>query len=314
MDRKRLYNIDFVKGILIILVIVGHMIPGKVNGNLIRYCIYSFHMPVFITISGYLLNRTYLSTHSLVDVLKRYLPRLMIPWAIGVVVYFFFLNSFRWNLFLKAFIKPYYHLWYILGFISYIIITWILLKLKFNNAMLLAVTLAIGIVSKLRLYDFDNPIMIRVVNLIRYDFRLYNLFFFILGMYLKQLMDKMEKSKIILPFMGAWTALAWILNLFLFYNMTTEWKQLLYYGLNIPMCVVVLLLCKKECFPRWKMFEYIGQQSLFFYLWHVIPILLAVKIVGSKQGILYYGLCIVFLVGLYALIYYRSYRCLKYGK
>lgn len=53
---KRLNNIDFLKGVLIIFVITGHLIPGILNKTLIRYIIYFFHMPLFIGISGYLIN------------------------------------------------------------------------------------------------------------------------------------------------------------------------------------------------------------------------------------------------------------------
>ena len=89
--------------------------------------------------------------------------------------------------------------------------------------------------------------------------------------------------------------------------MEKQLKQLLYYGLNIPMCVIILLLCKKGLLSRCRILEYIGQQSLSFYLWHVMAIILAVNIVGSKNGILYYGLCITFLGVLYLLTIHRPF-------
>ncbi len=52
------YRIDTIKGLLIILVIMGHIITGLDNVNFINHgvmgLIYIFHMPLFILISGYL--------------------------------------------------------------------------------------------------------------------------------------------------------------------------------------------------------------------------------------------------------------------
>ena len=40
-------SIDAIKGILIFLVVIGHVLPGSLDENVIRYVIYSFHMPAF---------------------------------------------------------------------------------------------------------------------------------------------------------------------------------------------------------------------------------------------------------------------------
>ena len=63
--KTRDYQLDNIKGLMIYLVVVGHVLvqlyPGGLNGDiLIRlfYCvIYSFHMPVFVFISGYFSKR-----------------------------------------------------------------------------------------------------------------------------------------------------------------------------------------------------------------------------------------------------------------
>ena len=52
------YRIDSIKGLLIILVVIGHVILALDNANVINHgvmgLIYMFHMPLFILISGYL--------------------------------------------------------------------------------------------------------------------------------------------------------------------------------------------------------------------------------------------------------------------
>ena len=55
-QTDRWHGIDFCKGILIILVFVGHLVPGELRNTFIRYTIYQFHMPLFIALSGFLFD------------------------------------------------------------------------------------------------------------------------------------------------------------------------------------------------------------------------------------------------------------------
>lgn len=63
MGNNRIFYLDSLKGILIILVIVGHVIQYghglnyDYNNDLVFRFIYSFHMPLFFFISGLLANR-----------------------------------------------------------------------------------------------------------------------------------------------------------------------------------------------------------------------------------------------------------------
>lgn len=52
-DMRRIDYIDYSKGVLIFLVILGHCINGE---NYLKNIIYSFHMPAFFIVSGILLN------------------------------------------------------------------------------------------------------------------------------------------------------------------------------------------------------------------------------------------------------------------
>ena len=50
----RLVTLDILKGIGIILVVIGHMIGNQLN---IRPWIYAFHMPMFFMIAGYCFDK-----------------------------------------------------------------------------------------------------------------------------------------------------------------------------------------------------------------------------------------------------------------
>lgn len=62
MTSKRMPYWDNAKGLLICLVVLGHVLEKECNANLlyrmIHDIIYSFHMPLFIIISGYFSRNT----------------------------------------------------------------------------------------------------------------------------------------------------------------------------------------------------------------------------------------------------------------
>lgn len=87
--RQRLYYIDNLRGFLIILVILGHCIQNlytDFDHNIVFRYIYSFHMPLFMFISGFVSYKKEYAWQSL----KRRFSQLIIPfisWAmVGMVV------------------------------------------------------------------------------------------------------------------------------------------------------------------------------------------------------------------------------------
>lgn len=75
MKIKRDTTLDIIKGILIILVVVGH------SGAFYNY-IYLFHMAAFFIISGYCYKETYnQSLKSLQELLLKKIKRLYIPFV-----------------------------------------------------------------------------------------------------------------------------------------------------------------------------------------------------------------------------------------
>ena len=67
--KKKNTFIDYLKGIAIILVLVGHCVQygsgasfledGEYWNNIVMKVIYSFHMPLFIAVSGYLFKKSW---------------------------------------------------------------------------------------------------------------------------------------------------------------------------------------------------------------------------------------------------------------
>lgn len=86
--KQRAYEIDVLKGVGILLVILGHCIPDfpvdlrsdPLSGGLERF-IYAFHMPLFFFCSGFVLGFAPPSQSFSIFLRNRFL-RLMLPWVV----------------------------------------------------------------------------------------------------------------------------------------------------------------------------------------------------------------------------------------
>lgn len=156
-SRERLYYIDNLKGILILLVILGHCVQFTVQDfdhhPLFRF-IYSFHMPLFMAVSGYVSYKPQLKWES---IRKRFM-QLIIPffgWLLiatiraGDITHFF-----------KGIIRPDIGLWFLWGlfFVSSLVVLSqrLSVRTKINQVWYIAsfVILILGTVAALNLKIF----------------------------------------------------------------------------------------------------------------------------------------------------------------
>ena len=99
MNMKRLVWADTLKGILIVLVVLGHSIQAsmmKLDENFLNdylwNLIYSFHMPAFIAISGFLIFRKNVALGNGFNWLQfiwRRFRQLMIPFLLWSIALFY---------------------------------------------------------------------------------------------------------------------------------------------------------------------------------------------------------------------------------
>ena len=92
MERKRLIWADSLKGILMILVVLGHAIQYTIGNecyaNRLWNIIYSFHMPAFMAVSGYLAFRLNSSSGgNLRKVVSRRFRQLVVPFILWTLVW-----------------------------------------------------------------------------------------------------------------------------------------------------------------------------------------------------------------------------------
>lgn len=124
--NNRILWVDNLKGVLILLVILGHCIQSldeDFDNNLLFRIIYSFHMPLFMFLSGFVSYKKKYSGNSIVNRFIRLLVPFFLWGLIGMIVFNDF--SFEWIC------EPDRALWflYTLFFISCIFI----LSSKFSN-------------------------------------------------------------------------------------------------------------------------------------------------------------------------------------
>lgn len=119
-------SIDSVKGCLILTVVIGHILLGTLDGNILRYVIYSFHMPAFFFISGYLLKKDKLCTLQFSQLFRKYWKRMLLPWLLAWLVYtsIQLYHDFSVMSLLSNIASPWYHLWFIPELMFDICITW----------------------------------------------------------------------------------------------------------------------------------------------------------------------------------------------
>lgn len=110
-NRKiRNQKLDNIKGILMISVVMGHLLEldmGYGINKLIYVIIYTFHMPVFVFISGYFANFS----------IRKIVEKLLYPYFLFQMLYLLFDKHFINTETTIQFLTPYWLLWYLLAMI-----------------------------------------------------------------------------------------------------------------------------------------------------------------------------------------------------
>ncbi|OXB05066.1 acyltransferase family protein [Flavobacterium pectinovorum] len=295
--NTRIKNIDLLKGILIILVIIGHVIQGALSESIWRTLIYSFHMPLFIGITGYLLNINTISELNLYDLFKKYFLRIILPWIIAFISYYIIscilgTNLFSIAKFKNSIIYPFYHLWFIPGFLSWILLTWLFKKLFTNYNIILILGLLISI-TFIILYKYSSiytqiPFLNRIFSILIYTFRPYFYIFFLIGIsYRNKTIKKLRLIEIITPFIFLG------LVVYLFFYDSVILSILNFFLLNLSILNLCLKLALTDSLFESKSIQWLGINSLGIYLWHVLPILISKYLVGTQSLIKFYLITII---------------------
>lgn len=176
MIRNRDFRLDNVKGLLITLVVIGHMadfyVNTSVNMKFIYFFIYIFHMPLFIFLSGYFIKSTVNGDRFKVEKVISYF---MLYLLFEVILYLLFKYGFsvkgmKFNTFNESNVP-----WYLLAMSIWIILIYVLKQVK--PVFLVLISVLSGIFIGYDSFVGDYLALSRVIVFFP---------FFILGYYMDQ--------------------------------------------------------------------------------------------------------------------------------
>ena len=285
----RLRNIDLLKGLLIFLVVVGHITLGDPSENLFRYTIYSFHMPLFIGISGFLFNVDKIRALSFSEVINKYLFRMLIPWAIAMTVYNFIPHfEDRYSLPSILFFIPFYHLWFVAAYLAWILGVWSLLRLNLSLKTVVVIGALLSISTMLLLeYPqwYSTPVHLsHTIEFLLRTFKPFFFIFFVLGMVLKRIDLKKH-----IPLAALLTIIGFGASTALYFYPSVNLTIVLFFAFNGILLLLMLALAQIDALPHSKGVEWMGKNSMAIYLWHMVPLILVQYYIGEENPSTFYA-------------------------
>lgn len=219
MLKQRLIWADSLKGWLMLLVILGHAIQSAFgvdcDSNHVWNLIYSFHMPAFMAISGWLAYRGIVSSKPIntdwggyLDVCKRRNFQLSVPFFVWSLMRFMLSGDYSIDHLIKIVIRPDAYFWFL----------WVLLWICviFNLAQLVASKLKVNemvliLGTCLLLFGVMVVMEIRVLG---FQFLAYYFLFYTLGYCLHKyeesaLLKGITKPFVMIALTILWAFLAW---------------------------------------------------------------------------------------------------------
>lgn len=281
MTSCRNETIDVLKGILILTVILGHALLGSLDDNVFRYIIYSFHMPLFIFISGYLINMRKIITLSGKGVLKKYWSRMLREWMIALLVYTSLLcvtQSVSLKQLILYILMPYYHLWYVPVLFLMILSAWIIERKIIDKTQRLLFFLVLSFFL-IGIYNVGYSVFA--------EYRLHYFFFFYLGVVCKNI--NYPHCCRVSYLGGAFLLFLCIVLIFKLFGLDySDYRIYFLLPLNIALCVWVIVPLIGNNSLSSDTLQYLGKESLHIYLWHVLIIFVLKRLPISHLA--YYGL------------------------
>lgn len=211
-NSKRLLWADSLKGTLIVLVVLGHAIQevmkqGCFDNHLWNY-IYSFHMPAFMAVSGFLNYRMGGGITKRISTIYRRFQQLMIPFFCWAIIQFAITPPYQIKSLVDVVIYPEGSFWFlwVLFFISviYIMGDWLAEKLRLKQEVVIA-SLCLLFVALMVTVD------IRVLG---FQYVAYYFLFYSLGYYVHKYNKVITPNNWVLIALAiVWAVMAWFWNM-----------------------------------------------------------------------------------------------------
>lgn len=283
--------IDYLRGVAILLVVLGHAIRPSMQHdyvalNILFWTIYSIHMPLFFMISGYLLSKSINSVKAFGEFFLKKCKVYLIPFlSYSMIIYlmikvfcFYFSSDLLndenirnieyYHIFLIGVLKgenPFAtHLWFLPALFLMVIFSaavyWVIGK-NYANACL---GISIILWCLVALLNFKT---IHVLKMVMWDY-----VYFSIGLIFKMLYDKLTQyKKELFLFLTAFFVTYIVIYTYL--TKYLELVQIYIYILQIVRFFAISVICMSSavlsrCIYKGKMLKWIGKNSMEIYLFH----------------------------------------------
>lgn len=128
---KRLIWVDALRGLLILLVVIGHSLQfGDYENRICWNIIYSFHMAAFFVVSGYV---NYKESYQLLS-LKKKVTQLLLPFVVWTVLTIL-LQGWDWHCLLNVILRPDRSYWFL--YVLFVIVSIFTIVKSINSTLTL---------------------------------------------------------------------------------------------------------------------------------------------------------------------------------
>lgn len=271
MAKARNDSIDVAKGLGIILVVIGHVMSPVMSGNSILEWLYSviytFHMPLFFFVSGYVAKKLVTKPVAKTELLKQRLLRLMVPYCVWAVIYLpmkiimaehvRFSDEYKWYSFFLG-NNPDGQLWFL--YVLFVISIFMIFFVTSKNISALTILFMIGSILAPLI-----PFSIGFTS-ITLTFSLYQVGFFFLGTLTAVKFDYNKVTTNITAFiisavvLVSYSVVLWIRK-----------EEVWFLQAIVALCAIYVCLFVSALIAKTKVkapFIYLGKKSMEIYLLH----------------------------------------------
>ena len=296
-------NFDSLKGALILLVVIGHVLLGALGSNTLRDIIYFFHMPLFLAVTGYFIsNKTLAFTY--VELSHKYWIRVVIPYIVALLVYsisialmskitgdwYLLIDRNELPMIAAYLLYPYYHLWFIPAMLLYIVF----IKSVYSSQLLKVISFIVSFafcvlyMTKVSLFNSDS---VANVMMLLGDKRYYSYYFYFFLGHILALNSSFKFIKVVLLVFFV-SPLGYIFNS----NMVVRGI----FNVISNSCLIygVFYLVSSSRQLEVSILSRIGRVTLPIYLWHVLPIIAAKKLILPYGELPYYAATFILMCSL----------------
>lgn len=276
----RVVGIDLFRGMLVVLVILGHFAELTQRGHFMTWFGYGFRMPLFVGLTGYLFNLEQARRMALASLLRKYYDRLILPWLAACAVAVTITGAVQWYSPFFLFVRPPYHLWFVPLILAFTLGARLC---RMTPAAMLALAIPVSIGS-MYVFGVGHDTAQYVAWMPDRRYFIYPLYF-TLGIWVAR--RPLSPSRVVPLLAISFVGLLWWSCLYRHFSTASEAAA------ELLLCVPLIVLfpwLKRVTFDV-KLVSAIGRDSLFFYLWHPLAFALwsTTNVSGAPLLLLSFG-------------------------